>query len=126
MGAVKSSRARAMSRKLKSVEETDPAGLDAAVSESVSDLDTYEIAGLINTACSILERVHQARPDIVSSLLGGIADSVDTEQVRRICGWLIPDLVDALRPLAPVIVPELIRGLQDLTGPLSAAAGGEQ
>jgi len=126
IGAVKSSRARAISRKLRSVEETDQAGLDAAVSQSVSDFDTYEIAGLINTVCSVLERIHQARPDIVTSLAGGIVDSVDTEQVKRICAWLIPDLVDAIRPLVPVILPEIIRGFNDLTSPLSAAAGGEQ
>ncbi len=126
MGAVRSSRARALSRKLRSVEEADQAGLDAAVSESVSDFDTYEVAGLINTACSVLERIHQARPDIMTSLAGGIVDSVDTEQVKRICAWLIPDLVDAIRPLVPVIMPEIIRGLHDLTSPLYAAAGGEQ
>jgi hypothetical protein len=69
----------------------------------------------------------------VSSVAGGIADSVDAEQVRRVCEWLIPDLVDALRPLAPIIVPEIIRGLGELAGPDHAsgstsafAAGGER
>jgi hypothetical protein len=119
IGAVQSSRARTMSRKLRSLEETDQAGLDAAVSESVSDLDTYEIAGLINAACSVLERIHQARPDIVSSLVGGIVDSLDTEQARRICSWLIPDLADAVRPLIQAIAPEI-------SGVIPAASGGEQ
>lgn len=119
IGAVQSSRARAMCRKLRSLEETDQTGLDEAVSESVSDLDIYGIAGLVNAACSVLERVHQARPDIVASIAGGIADSLDHEQIRRICSWLIPDLAEALRPLSQAIALEISRTMP-------AAAGGER
>ncbi len=133
IGAVRSSRARAVSRKLRAVQEMDQSGLNAAVSESVSDLDTYGIAELVNTTLSLLESIHDARPDIVSSLAGGIADSVDTERLRRTCEWLIPDLVDALKPLAPAVMPEIIKGLKDLAGShdmagasIFAAAGGEK
>jgi hypothetical protein len=119
LGAVQSSRARAMSRKLKSLKETDQAGLDAAVSESVSDLDTYEIAGLVNAALGVLERIHQARPDIVAGIAGGIVDSLDADQLKRICGWLIPDLAAAFRPVLQALAPEIGRSTP-------AAAGGEQ
>ncbi|HHO77375.1 MAG TPA: hypothetical protein ENN05_13240 [Deltaproteobacteria bacterium] len=133
LGGVKSSQARAKARKLKVLNDIDKAGFNAAVSESISDLDTYEVAGLLNTVCGVLDRVHNVKPDIVSNLVGGIVDSIDSEQVGRISKWLIPDLVEAFRPLAPIIMPELIKGLNDLmtqqegTGIcVSSSAGGEQ
>ncbi|HOS96941.1 MAG TPA: hypothetical protein PLU54_04740, partial [Deltaproteobacteria bacterium] len=132
LGGTASSRARGQSRKLKVLEDIDRSGFNDAVSESVSHLDTYEVAGLINAACRVIDRVHDARPDIVNNLAGGIVDSVDTEQVRRVARWLIPDLVEALRPLAPAIVPELVKGLQVLAAgeegsgiSVSFCAGGE-
>ena len=106
-GSVASSRARALSRKLSSVEEDGREGVNAAISESVSDLDTYAVAGLINALLGVVERVHDARPDIVATLAGGIADSIDEEKAGRICRWLVPDLLDALGPLAGVVMQEI-------------------
>ncbi|MBP1711719.1 MAG: hypothetical protein H6Q49_1921 [Deltaproteobacteria bacterium] len=114
LGKVKNSEVRGKARKLKVLEDIDTAGFNAAVSESVSDLDTYEVAGLINTACRVLNQVHDVKPDIVRNLAGGIVDSMDSEQIRRTFQWLIPDLVEAIRPLAPIIVPELIKGFNEL------------
>jgi len=106
-GSVVSSRARALSRKLSSVEEAGREGVDAAISESVSDLDTYAVAGLVNALLGFVERVHDARPDIVASLAGGIADSIDAEKAGRIGRWLVPDLLDALGSLAGVVMQEI-------------------
>ena len=125
--------------------EIDQTGLNAAISESVSDLDTYEIAELVNGICRVLNRAHKMKPDILSSLACGIADSVDPGEIEKTLKWLIPDLVQAVKPLAPVIIPELIRGLSEMINPdggyqsleqakaikelkatLSRAAGGEE
>ena len=133
LGERKSSQARGQARRLKVLEDIGESGFNGAVSESVSNLDTYEVAGLINTACRVIDRAHDAKPDIVNSLVGGIVDSVDAGQLGRIARWLIPDLVEALRPLAPVIVPELIKGIHELANgeegliiSASTASGGEQ
>jgi len=114
LGRVKNSEVKGKARKLKVLEDIDKAGFNAAVSERVSDLETHEVAGLINTTCRVLKQVHDAKPDIVRNLAGGIVDSMDSEQIRRTFQWLIPDLVEALSPLAPIIVPELIKGVNEL------------
>lgn len=72
LGKVTSCKVRGKSRKWRILEDVEKAGFNAAVSESVSDLDTHEVAGLINTACSVLDRVHDAKPDVVSNLVGGL------------------------------------------------------
>lgn len=133
LGEIQNCRARGKTRKLQVLEDIETPGFNTAVSESVSSLDTYEVAGLVNTLCRVIDRVHDAKPDIVRNLVGGIVDSVDAEQVRRIVRWLVTDLVEAIRPLAPVVVPELVKGLQELANEeesggisISTASGGEK
>jgi hypothetical protein len=117
MGSVKTSDIKSASRKLHIVEDLDQDSLNAAVSESMSDLDTYEIAGIINTACRVLNRIHDAKPDFLSNLVSGVMDSVSIEEARNTTKWLIPDMVEAIKPLATAVMPALIKGLSDLISP---------
>jgi hypothetical protein len=117
LGPVKTSDIRAQTRKLSVIEEIHPDGLKTALSEGMSDLDTYEIAGLVNTVCRVVNRIHEAKPDIVSNTLSGVVDSVDFEEVRRTARWLVPDVVDAVRPLAAAVMPQLIKSLSELINP---------
>ena len=126
MGSMKSSAVKARSRRLRVYEEIGQAGLNAALSESMSDLDTYEIAELINSSCRVLNRIHRAKPDILNSLASGVVDSLSAEEVGKTVNWLIPDLVQALKPLAPAIMPALIRGLCEMINPDAGFESAEQ
>jgi hypothetical protein len=126
IGSVKSSDAKALSRRLHVYEEIGQAGLKAAISESISDFDTYEVAGLINIMCRVLNRIHANNPDILNSLAVGVADSLNIEEVGKTVKWLVPDLVQAIKPLAPTIIPVLIRGLSDMINPDGDFANPEQ
>ncbi|MEN6446451.1 MAG: hypothetical protein ABFD70_01760 [Syntrophaceae bacterium] len=116
-GLVKTSDIRARARKLGVMEEIDLEGLKSALSESMSDLDTYEIAGLVNIALKVANKIHAAKPDIVSNALSGVVDSVNAEEVRKTLQWLIPDVVDAVKPLASTVMPSLIKALSELISP---------
>ncbi len=116
-GSVKTSAIKARARKLGVMEEIDPDGLKSAITEGMSDLDTYEFAGLINTACRVANKIHDAKPDIVSNALSGVVDSVNADEVRKTFQWLIPDVVEALKPLAAVVMPLIIRALSELINP---------
>jgi hypothetical protein len=99
------------------MEEIHSERLKEALSESMSELDTYEIAGLVNTACRVANRIHDSKPDIVSNALSGVVDSVDPEEVKRTFEWLVPQVVDAIKPLAATVMPQLIRSLSELISP---------
>jgi hypothetical protein len=126
LGSVQNSSIRAKSRKLRIYEEIDQTGFNAAIRESISDLDTYEIAELVNGLCRVLNRFHSIKPDILSSLACGIADSIDSGEIEKTLKWLIPDLVQAFKPLSPVVMPELIRGLSEMINPDGVYQGSEQ
>jgi hypothetical protein len=117
LGSVKTSDIKAQSRKLGVIEEIDHDGLKVALSESMSDLDTYEIAGLVNTVCRVANRIHDAKPDIVSNTLSGVVDSVDSEEMKKAFQWLVPDVVAAIKPLATTVMPLFINSLRDLISP---------
>jgi hypothetical protein len=117
IGSVKNSAIRARSRTLRTVEEIGEEGLQAAISETMSDLDTYEIAELVNTACRVLNRIHDVKPDIVRTLVSGVADSMNHEDMEKTARWLIPDLVEATKPLAAAVMPVLIQGLTEMLRP---------
>jgi hypothetical protein len=94
----------------------DETGLNAAVTESMSDLDTFEAAELINTASRVINKIHDARPDLVANLMSGVVDSLRTEDIVKTAEWLVPDLVEALKPLASAVMPVLKWGIFELTG----------
>ena len=123
IGAVMTSGVKAKSRRLDVVEGIDENGLKSAVAESVSDLDTYEIAGLINKACRAANRIHGVKPDALSSLMSSVADSLDTEEIRNTAAWLIPDVVNALKPVAAKVMPLIITGLSELMNPDDGTSG---
>lgn len=124
-GLVKTSAIRARARKLGVMDEIAPEGLKSALSESMSDLDTYEIAGLVNSAFRVANKIHEAKPDIVSNALSGVVDSVNVEEVRKTFQWLIPDVVEAVRPLASTVMPFLIKALSGLISPDDGLASPE-
>ena len=84
----------------------------------MTDLDTFEVAELINTACRVINRIHDAKPDFVASLISGAADSIRTEDIPKTAEWLVTDLAEALKPLASALMPVLAR-----VSELTATAG---
>jgi hypothetical protein len=122
IGSVKNSDIRTKSHKLNLVEGVDQQGLNTAICETMSDLDTYEIAELVNTVFRVINHIHDAKPDIVHNLVSGVVDSINHEEVRKTAQWLIPDLVEAFRPLATTLMPMILKGLCEIIRP---DAGGE-
>ncbi len=123
-GATKTPLVKGVSRKIRLYEEIGQDALAEATSKGFSDLDTYEIAEVINGFLRVINQVHESRPEVFSNIAHSIADSVDAEEVRAAAQWVIPEIFDAARPILSAAVPQLINGLSTM---LSADwnAGGE-
>ncbi len=105
------------SRKVRLFEEVDQGRLADAVSRGLSDLDTYEIAELINAAIRIVNVVHEQQPDVVSNLVNSVVNSIDTEEIKTASQWIIPEIGEALRPVTSAVAPSVIRGLCEILSP---------
>ncbi len=115
MGAAKSSDIKIRNARLRLYESVDQEKLGEVMSENLKEFDTYEAAGLINSVCRVLNQIHDVQPGILGSLVTGVVDSVSTDEVSRTAEWLIPDLVNAVKPVASAIMPELLKALSELT-----------
>jgi len=49
--------------------------------------------------------------------LSGVVDSVSPEEVKKTARWLIPDIVEAIKPLAVEMMPFIIKGFSELISP---------
>lgn len=123
LGQVKSLAIRAKTRKVQLIQNVDKDGFDRAVSESVGDLDTYEIAEFINTIVRVIDRIHDSDPDIILNVIRGVVDSIDTEKINKTAKWLVPDLMEAVKPLAAAVMPLLVKGVNDLLRDENGIAG---
>ncbi len=114
LGSVKSSDVKVANARLRVYEAADAEKLGAVMDEAVKEFDTYEAADLVNLTCKVLNRLHDAKPDLIGSLLSGVVDSISTDEVAKTAQWLVPDVVNAVKPLAQAMMPELLKGLAEL------------
>ncbi|MEA3470106.1 MAG: hypothetical protein U9R24_00110 [Thermodesulfobacteriota bacterium] len=124
-GAAKTPLITGASRKVRLFEEVDQGHLADAVSQGLSDLDTYEIAELINAAIRIVNTVHEKRPDVISSLMNSVVNSIDTAEIKTASEWIIPEIVEAFKPVTSEVAPSVIRGLCEILSPEDGFEGDE-
>ena len=114
LGAVRTSALRVKTARLQTVESVEDERFGSVMTDVMKEFGTYDAAELVNTMCRILNKLHDVRPDLVGSVLAGIADSISSEEIRKTASWLVPDVVSAFKPLVQEIKPDLIRGLAEL------------
>lgn len=114
MGAATSSDIKVKNARLRLYESVDQDKLGDVMSENLKEFDTYEAAGLVNGFLRVLNQIHDVQPGILGSLLTGVVDSVSADEVGRTAEWLIPDILNAFKPLASVVMPELVKNWNEL------------
>jgi len=114
-GAVRNPDINAFSRKTRMLEEIDD--IDTAMAHGISDIDTYEISQIINSAAKLFNKTLQKDPDLLFNLVRGIVDSIDFEEVRSACEKAGEDMAEALKPFAPAFMPAFLGGIADMISP---------
>ena len=110
-GSIKTPLVKAQLRKVRLFEEIGQEELAEAASKGLSDLDTYEIAEVANGFLRVINQIHKNRPEVFSNIAQSIADSVDPEEVRTAARWIVPEIVEAARPIFSAAMPQIINGL---------------
>ncbi|MGC9323344.1 MAG: hypothetical protein ACP5G0_01215 [Desulfomonilia bacterium] len=116
-GSVKTPAIRGLSRKVRLFEEVDGNALAEALAHGLSDLDTFEIAEVINGFLRLVNTLHDTRPEMLTTIVNSIADCVDPDQVKETARWFVPEIIDAARPVLEAVMPSLVRGLTDVLSP---------
>jgi hypothetical protein len=114
LGAVKTLGLKAKAARLSVFEAADDEKLGSVISDTVNEFGKYDAAELVNSLCRILNKLHDVKPDLFGNLLSGITDSIASDEVRKTASWLVPDAVNAVKPLIQDLKPVLLRGLAEL------------
>lgn len=112
--ALENPKIRAQAIKLSLYENADPEKFVEAAVAGISDLDTQVMAENFNAALKIINNIHEAKPELFTTLLRGFADSVDEDELQKTAGWLVPAVVDTFKTLAPAAMPALINGFCEM------------
>jgi hypothetical protein len=121
-GSTRTPLVKGASRKVRLYEEIEPDALADAASKGLSDLDTYEIAEVINGFLRVINRIHESRPEVFSKIAGSIADSIDTIEFKATADWLIPEIVEAARPILSSAMPKLLNEFTKMLCPQDGTA----
>jgi len=116
-GSTKTPHIKGASRKIRFFEEMDQDQLADATAKGLSDLDTFEIAEIINGSLRTINAIHESRPEIFSTIACSVADSVDSQELRASADWIIPEFVEANRTVIEAFMPAIINSLCDLLCP---------
>lgn len=83
-----------------------------SLAEGVSQLNTYELAEIVNHLCQTANRMHRETPDVLKKLLQEFINALDLYELEDTLSLVAVDMRETLRPLvravAPVVVKEMI------------------
>ncbi|HOO45105.1 MAG TPA: hypothetical protein PLM29_02670, partial [Deltaproteobacteria bacterium] len=116
-GSTKTPLIKGTARKIRLFEEVDRDQLADATAKGLSDLDTFEIAEVINSFLRTINSIHAVRPNVFSTIATSIADSVDIQELKDTAQWVIPEFIEANRTLIEACMPVIINSLCAVLNP---------
>jgi hypothetical protein len=106
---------RKWNRKIDTLETTfSDDEIAGEMERAIAEIDPQQCADSVNRICAVLNRVHDAKPGLLKNAMTQAVQSLDEyetgETLRRITG----DIVESLKPVAPEVMPAVVRGFADL------------
>ncbi len=110
--------ARRWAAKTEAVERLfDDDALAAEFARGLHELDMQELAATAGRFCALLNRIHGSSPGVVRDLLSQFFGSLDGYEARETAEWLMADIVESIKPIAPEVLPPVLNGIADLITP---------
>jgi hypothetical protein len=113
--AIKNSNNRVIQRKIELLEELGEERAGAAIAAAASEWNADGFAELINSACSMANRLHQSSPDLLKNLVTEFVDALDLDEIEESLTWISRDLTETFKPViqtvAPIVVKDLVKCL---------------
>lgn len=106
-----------LKNKIKIVEDLPEDELADTLSQGFDALETSEIGDLITSCLEVLNAVHSNSPDLIPGIVSGIVSAIDIDALEAFSEEVVPQVVEAVKPAATVVMPSLINGFCDLMTP---------
>lgn len=111
LSSIRNSQVRATSHKMALIEKLPEQEVTDAISRGVSALDAQEVGEILNLMALLANRVRKLKPEIAPAVVRQFVDALDLSELQDTVKWIVDELGEAMRPLARVVVPQLLRGI---------------
>lgn len=79
-----------------------------AFSKALSQLDSSEMAEIINLVSLLTNRIRRNNKKLLPSIISQIVDSLDLYEVEEAVGGIIGDIGKSMKPLGRIVLPHLV------------------
>jgi len=125
-GAIKNSKIRRKNKKAALLEELleEETGPEL-IEKGLADIDTQEIGETLNIWLRVINSIHESQPDVALRPISSLFSILDWDELQTTAQWLVPDMVESIKPVAGSVMPSLINGLCELLTPSPGEDTGE-
>jgi hypothetical protein len=121
-GAAGNVRMRSLRKRMEALDaHPDDDGLVDAAAKGLSEIDTQEIAEIVNLSAALARRLRDTRPELLGALARQLTDSLDYEAIGDAAAWLTAELGDDLISAGRAALPHLLQGLCRVMAPADDA-----
>jgi len=115
LSSIQNSRIRRTGKKIDLMEQflDTEENANSALKE-FAEVDTQEIGEILNSLFRIINRINDLYPGMAVMSISSVLSVIDRDELNITAQWLIPEMVEFIRPAADVVMPALINGLSDL------------
>lgn len=111
VGSAKNARIRSLRKRLETLEAHPDDGLADAAAEGLSEIDTQEMAEILNLGALLANRLREAEPRLLKTLAEQMVNSLDFNEVGDAVEWAAGDLASSLMPAGRAILPHLLQAV---------------
>ncbi|MBN2158341.1 MAG: hypothetical protein JW807_03025 [Spirochaetes bacterium] len=86
-------------------------------SRGMGEIDAQQLGETISILAAQLNEVRKRTPGVIRTVLTQIMNSIDSRELGETARWLTNDIVRSMKPVAPEVLPPIIKGVAELLSP---------
>jgi len=108
-GSARNARIRSLRKRMGALEAHPDDGLLDAAAKGLSEIDTQEMAEILNLGALLAHRLREANPDLLRALAEQLVNSLDFDEIGDAAEWVTAELTDELMPAGRAVLPHLLQ-----------------
>lgn len=99
---------KGLGQKIEMIEDIPDEAMTETIIQSVSSLNTSDLAEIVNGTFRTLNRMWRHNPKFGAEFLREFTNGLDTDEMAETAGWVTDDLGKALKPVVRALAPHML------------------
>lgn len=100
---------RALKQKIEVIEDLPEVEAEEAITVGLSSWNAFDLAEVVNATCRMVNRVHDFKPEFLTTLVSEFVRSLDLFELTDFLAWFAKDMGETVRPVVRTVAPHIIR-----------------